>query len=305
MSYINRLDNAFKNAPVLPITANSKYVFFSDCHRGVGNNNDNFLKNTPCYTAALSYYYQWGFCYIEVGDGDELWENKDIAQIIEIHHDTFLLLYNFYRAKRLYMLYGNHDFEKKNYWHNCKSTHKYNNCLCPHMKQIEDFFYCLTFYESIILSSPNPAVNLYVTHGHQADLYNSVFWKLSRFMVRHFWTPLEYFGVSDPTSAAKNNTKRNKTEKRLLQYANDLNCHILTGHTHRPALGDDGSVYYNCGSCIHPKCITCIELCGYTMNLVKWYVSIENSEHRYNFYNQCSPEYPVLIKKEILATKKL
>lgn len=41
MSYIKRLNRAFLNAPILPITANTKYVFFSDCHRGSGNNNDN------------------------------------------------------------------------------------------------------------------------------------------------------------------------------------------------------------------------------------------------------------------------
>ena len=33
MSYRKRLDNAFDNAPVLPLYFNTKYVFFSDCHR--------------------------------------------------------------------------------------------------------------------------------------------------------------------------------------------------------------------------------------------------------------------------------
>ncbi len=44
MSYQKRLDKAFINAPVLPITPHTHYVFFSDCHRGVRNNNDDFLK---------------------------------------------------------------------------------------------------------------------------------------------------------------------------------------------------------------------------------------------------------------------
>ena len=57
MSYTKRLDRAFENAPILPITSNTKYVFFSDCHRGSGNNNDNFLKNVNNYFAALQYYY--------------------------------------------------------------------------------------------------------------------------------------------------------------------------------------------------------------------------------------------------------
>ncbi len=63
MSYIKRLSKAFKNAPILPIDYHSKYAFFSDCHRGTGNNNDNFLKNDNCYLAALQYYYQTDFKY--------------------------------------------------------------------------------------------------------------------------------------------------------------------------------------------------------------------------------------------------
>ncbi|MDE7297305.1 MAG: serine/threonine protein phosphatase, partial [Lachnospiraceae bacterium] len=94
MSYITRLDRAFDNAPILPIGPDTRYVFFSDCHRGIGNNNDNFLKNINCYSAALQYYLQYGFCYIEAGDGDELWENRRLSQITEIHDDVFLSLIN-------------------------------------------------------------------------------------------------------------------------------------------------------------------------------------------------------------------
>ena len=113
MSYYKRLDKAFEHASILPITPDSQYVFFSDCHRGTGSNNDNFLKNSDCYFAALQYYYQYGFCYIEAGDGDELWENCTLSQIMEIHNDIFYQLEQFNKERRLYMLYGNHDMVKK------------------------------------------------------------------------------------------------------------------------------------------------------------------------------------------------
>ena len=32
------------------------------------------------------------FTYIELGDGDELWENRSMKQIIEAHGDVFSLL---------------------------------------------------------------------------------------------------------------------------------------------------------------------------------------------------------------------
>ena len=284
MSYIKRLDHAFENAPFLPITARTKYVFFSDCHRGSGNNNDNFLKNTSSYLAALQYYYQYGFCYIEVGDGDELWENYTLDQIMEMHEDVFCQLRQFHNAGRLYMLYGNHDIEKK-----------YLDPIFPDMK----------YYESVILRSEHPAVSLHVTHGHKADFFNSALWRLSRFLVRHLWTPLENFGFLDPTSTSKNNTKRDKIEQKFINYSKCSYCRFLAGHTHRPKLGDEHTPYYNCGSCVHPRCITCIELCGYQMYLVKWSACTEKSEHFGNIYAQCPPTFPVYIKREVLAEETL
>ena len=70
MGTAKRLARSFENVPALPITCASRYVLFSDCHRGRGNSNDNFLKNQHLYFAALKHYYQTGFTYIELGDGD-------------------------------------------------------------------------------------------------------------------------------------------------------------------------------------------------------------------------------------------
>ena len=281
MSYVKRLDRAFEHAPILPVTSNTKYVFFSDCHRGIGNNNDNFYKNRNNYYAALQYYYQYGFSYIEVGDGDELWENCTMNQITEMHDDVFKQLLGFRNAGRLYMLYGNHDMIKKD---------------APLL------FDSTPFYEGLILTSEVLPMSLHVTHGHQADFLNSVFWKLARFLVHYLWAPLEYFGVLDPTSAAKNNTKRGKVERRLLNYAQNSHCLLLAGHTHKPTLGSQVSPYFNCGSCVHPRCITCIELCGYSMSLVKWYACAGKSEHFGNIYGQCPPTFPLYITREVLGT---
>ena len=113
MSYENRLFKAFRKAPALPMDAGTRFCFFSDCHRGDGSTNDNFLKNYNLYFSALKYYYNAGYTYVEVGDGDELWENRNIRQIIEIHNNVFRLLSRFYCRNKLFLLYGNHDMEKK------------------------------------------------------------------------------------------------------------------------------------------------------------------------------------------------
>lgn len=293
MSYKKRLDLAFKNAPILPITYHTRYVFFSDCHRGSGDNNDNFLHNSNNYLAALQHYYQYDFCYIEVGDGDELWENRSLKQISEIHDGIFSLLCQFNCKNNLYMLYGNHDIVKRySGFNKCASK------LCD-----------INIYEGLILSSQKLPISLYVTHGHQADYLNSALWRLARFLVRYIWSPLEYFGFNDPTSAAKNNHKKNKIESRLVHYANANKCILLAGHTHRPTLGNSTSPYCNCGSCVHPMGITCIELCGHNMNLVKWHESTvvekQKGEYYHSFYGHHSPEYPVYVKRELLATVNL
>lgn len=249
MSYIKRLDHAFQNAPILPITPCTRYVFFSDCHRGTGNNNDNFLPNAESYLTALHYYYRLGFCYIEAGDGDELWERCHLDWIVDTYPAIFAQLSCFHQSGRFYMLYGNHDMEKR---------------------KTGPYFADFKVHEGIILCSTCPALKIHVTHGHQADLLNSVFWRLARFLVRHLWRPLEALGIQNPTSASKSSAKKRRLETRYRNYAQTKDILLLAGHTHKPVLGSRLSPYFNCGSCVSPNCITCIELTGYEISLVRW-----------------------------------
>lgn len=108
-----KLDNIFNKSKKILIDDTSKIVIMSDCHRGAGDNFDNFLKNKSIFEAALSHYYRDGFTYIELGDGDDMWEVKDYNEIIASHLVIFKLLKKFYDKNRLIMIYGNHDIEKK------------------------------------------------------------------------------------------------------------------------------------------------------------------------------------------------
>lgn len=248
-----RLQKAFRNAPSLPLSEKSRYVLFSDCHRGNGSANDNFLKNQHLYLAALKHYYESGFTYIELGDGDELWENRSMEQIADVHNGVFRLLSKFYAEKRLYMLYGNHDIVKK-------SAPKTDSCPFPG----------ITFYAGLILRDTEQEKDIYLTHGHQTDFLNSSLWRLSRFLVRYLWGPAELLGFRDPTSAARNNKKKKKTEEKLTEWAKKEQHILITGHTHRPMIGTADAPYCNTGSCVHPHGITCIEIEHRCMTLVKW-----------------------------------
>lgn len=266
-----RLDVLAKRAPELFFDDSDRIVLMSDCHRGVGNQGDNFQQNQSLFFAALTYYSQRCFRYIELGDGDELWENRRMKQIIATHSHVFWLMSQLYQAGRLHMLYGNHD-RKKSYARFCRE-----NCeqyYCETKDCFEELFPGLQAEEAIRLTYRKTGKHILLVHGHQGDVMNDTLWKLSRFLVRYVWRRLELFGVLDPTSAAKNYTRKKRTEKRLAAWAEENKTLLIAGHTHRPTLPKPGEGYYiNDGSCVHPRCITALEIERGAITLVKWAIS--------------------------------
>lgn len=96
MSYSNRrISRSFAKAKHISFDDHPKIVIMSDCHRGNGTWADNFLNNRPIYTAALNHYYSKGFTYIELGDGDELWENRRFSEVYKMHQDIYQIFNRF------------------------------------------------------------------------------------------------------------------------------------------------------------------------------------------------------------------
>jgi len=267
---MNKLDTLLKNATKITIDNDTKLVIMSDCHRGIGNNSDNFLKNRNIFKAALNTYYKKGFTYIELGDGDDMWEVKNYDEIIKEYLDVFKLLKKFYLSNRLIMIFGNHDKCKESNEILKKYFYIYHNKIT---NQEENLLNGLTVQESLILNYKKKDILL--IHGHQGDFLNDNLWKFSRFLVRYIWKNLEFIGIKDPTSAAKNNRVTKKTEKRLKKWSNKHNKIIIAGHTHRaiyPKAGE--SMYFNDGSCVHPDGITCIEIEKGYITLVRWLLKV-------------------------------
>lgn len=251
----------------------------SDCHRGDGGWGDNFSSNQNLFFAALTYYFHKNFTYIELGDGEELWENRKIEQIITVHSDAYWLMSKYHRKNRLYMLYGNHDMVKKyNSYITNKCSTFYDNCQ---QKKVP-LFPGLVVTEGLILKYGVTGDKILLTHGHQADHFNYTFWRLARFLVRYIWRPLELLGLNDPTSAAKNYYRINTIEKNLMEWSASNKQMIITGHTHRPVFPKAGRpLYFNDGSCVHPRCITGIEIEDGSITLVKWTVKTRNDRTLY------------------------
>lgn len=274
MNTAGRLNKIHQKAERIPIDYYSKIVCMSDCHRGVGNHGDNFLPNQNLFFAALEFYNDRDFTYIELGDGDELWENRKLKEIVEIHSASFWMMSQFYKDNRFHMLYGNHDCKKKRTQYLRKHCHRYY--LDSHDKHC-DLLPGIQAKEGIVLRHSKSCREILLVHGHQGDLLNDYLWGIARFLVRYFWRPLELLGLNDPTSAARNYKRRKKTEKRLGHWAKNNQVMVIAGHTHRPVLPKPGKgLYLNDGSCVHPRCITAMEIERDAVTLVKWSVMVRH-----------------------------
>ncbi len=265
-----RLSKVYASAQEIPFDDSSKIAIMSDCHRGDGSWGDNFLSNKNIYCAALNFYYKNNYTYIELGDGDELWENNNLSDIILIHSDVFDKLSRFYKNGRLHFIYGNHDMAKKNDSFVRKYLYYYINELDGRFVSL---FRNIKIHEGVILKHKVTSNEILLTHGHQADFFNDVLWRLSSFLVEYVWKHLELLGFKDPTSTAKNYRKQKAVGKKLIEWAKRNEKIIITGHTHRPTFPDVGEPpYFNTGSCVHPHGITVIEIAGGNIALVKWHV---------------------------------
>lgn len=272
MSSKTRLDRAYKNAKIIDFDDDSKFILFSDCHRGDNSFADDFANNRNIYFHALKHYYNEGFQYCEIGDGDELWENLSFESILNAHKNVYMLLKQFHKANRLHMIWGNHDMVYRNPEYVKKHLSTYFDAKTGENVEL---FKDIKYHEGIILRHSATKQNVFLTHGHQADWWNFLFWKWSRFMVRVLWKPLNVMGIADPTSPAKNYKELIKVERRTKKWiADNNNLLTVVGHTHRPRFPEPGDIaFFNDGSCVHPRSITGIEIENCKISLIKWHIA--------------------------------
>ncbi|NLT40281.1 MAG: serine/threonine protein phosphatase [Clostridiales bacterium] len=272
MQINKRLHSVYKNARTEYFDENSKYIFFSDLHRGDDSASDEFTRNQNVLLHALNYYFANGYVYVEAGDGDDLWEYSDFKNIRLAHSDVFLAIKKFFDEGRLVMLYGNHNiylrsgsFVRDNYY-------TYYDEFSQNTK---DLLNGLVPVESLVLKNRKSGAEIFVLHGHQGDLMNDRLWRVSM-LVTKVWRNLRVVGFKNPTSPAKNLYKRSKIEVRYKEWIEKHKKFIICGHTHRPKFSETHELpYFNTGCCTHTKGITGIEICNGSIMLVNWRVKAE------------------------------
>lgn len=200
----------------------------------------------------------------------------------------------FYKEKRLHLIWGNHN----RYWEKDKNVRKHLRMLVDNIKLFDGIE---KVDEGVKLGD-----KIFIVHGHQVQFLCD-HWLgrgISRFLVRNIWKLLQnVFGFKDPTSPAKNFKTRNIVEDRIFNWAKERNLLVIAGHTHRPmfySLSKEDRIqnkmgepyYFNVGSCVHPRCITGIEIENGDIRLVKWFIDVKN-------------DGTLFVNRKVLEEKKL
>lgn len=270
-----RLTEAYNKAKIEYFDNNSKYIFFSDCHRGDCTPSDEFAKNQNIFLFALEFYFNNGYTYVEAGDGDELWQHSNFKEIRLAHDEVFSLLKKFYDSNRLIMLYGNHnvylkykDFVQKNYY---KFYDDYN-------QEDVELFPGITLYEAVVFKHKNTGQEILTVHGHQGDIMNDRLWRFTVLTVRYFWRYLNSIGFTNPASPVRDSEKIHKIERIYNGWIERNKIMIICGHTHRPYFPKVNELpYFNDGSCVRASGIQGIEIEEGKITLINWKISYDSS----------------------------
>ncbi len=201
---------------------NQRVVILSDQHKGTKNDADDFALAEKNYLAALDYYYQNGFYYVNLGDSEELWENT-IFGVKKHNTASFEKEKLFLQQKRFTKIFGNHDL----YW---------DNDPLAGLELQSIYGEKIPIYEGIIITAAinNQTLEIYCTHGHQGDLQSDGNW-FSKWFVANVWEPLQAYLKINPNTPAYN--VQLKTLHNSLMYAwssVQKNTILITGHTHQP-----------------------------------------------------------------------
>lgn len=261
------------------------FIIFSDQHKGNKDLADDFKSNEGNYIAALNYYHQQCYHYINLGDAEELWK-YDAKIVIQNYPDALKAEANFQTDNKYYRSFGNHDLLWKN---------KLDVLL--HLKPY--FKMPLPVYEGLVLQTKvnGEPLQFFLTHGHQGDKMsdNNAF---STWLVAHIWAPIQRFLAINVNTPANDFYLRDKHNRLMYEWSSHKrNTLLITGHTHKPvfASGKYTSVdthaittidhtenlkptYFNSGCCCYNDGdITGIEIADGFIRLVKWYKKEEVS----------------------------
>ncbi len=276
----HRLDQILITAPELLIDNASKIIFFSDTHRSDKSAADEFAPNEDLFLHALSHYFKAGFTYIELGDGDDLWQTPDFSQIERAYAEVFALLHGFKAQGRLHLIVGNHEVQGRQ------------------VQQVEkgDF----SAVEGLVLRHRCRGQRLLIAHGHQVDFWSDQLGLLSQelvWLIRQSFYRLGHkagnlateIGLAGHGLNGWYKNSQQKITRQLTEWVKSRQQPLIAGHTHLPVFPQPHQIpYFNTGCGINPGYITGIELENGFIYPVQWF---DAGAGRYD-RRQLAPAHP-------------
>lgn len=215
-----------------------KFIIFSDQHKGRRNGADDFAQAEPNYLAAMEHYAAEDFCFISLGDSEELWENT-FWQVRKKNKATFEAEKKFILNNKFVKIAGNHDL----YWNT-------SPLAALDLKMI--YGEKVDVYDGVVLkslvSSQESGVNMpnselrtidseltiFLTHGHQGDAQSDGNW-FSKFFVGWIWAPLQALLRINPNTPAYDAEKKTLHNNIMYEWSHaQEKLLLITGHTHQP-----------------------------------------------------------------------
>lgn len=203
----------------------TRFVIFSDHHKGARNRADDFLVCERAYNAALAYYNRLKYTLIVLGDVEELWEEWP-EQVLKAYPHTFELEAQFHQGGRYLRCWGNHDDD----WSHPDLVER---MLMPALGGSP-----LHVRESLLFhvrDGDEELGKLFLVHGHQGTLDSDRIAPLSRFAVRYFWRPIQRIFRFALNTPAKDFELRHAHDTALYFWSQaQQKLVLIAGHTHRP-----------------------------------------------------------------------
>ena len=203
----------------------SRFIIFSDQHKGARNRADDFMVCERAYNAALAYYNRLRYTLVVMGDAEELWEEWPEA-VLKAYPHTLAVEGEFHRDGRYLRFWGNHDDD----WSHSDLVEQW---LRPALGGNP-----INVRETLIVhvrEGSEELGRLFLVHGHQGTLDSDRIAPLSRFVVRYFWRPIQRIFQVSLNTPAKDFELRHRHDTALYLWSQAQEKLVLiAGHTHRP-----------------------------------------------------------------------
>lgn len=203
-------------------TAKDRFIIFSDQHKGAGDWSDDFITNKDNYHAALEYYLAAGYTYINLGDCEELWENKP-EPVLALYENEIKLEAAFSTAGRYHKIFGNHDL----LWFDNLAVKQFLSPFFGNEAQVIEGMVLKTIID-------NKPLHIFLTHGHQGDVVSDSN-AFSKWFVGRIWVPIQRWLELNVNTPAKDFHLTDRHNLMMYEWTmQHKDVVLITGHTHKP-----------------------------------------------------------------------